>query len=282
MSTPNIPQADIDALKESLRRCSNETIEAAIGYRATKDASLVPVIVTGIIERFLEPDLKPLMSKGDDSLLLFDDLGVDSLTMMEIVILVEETIEISIENEELRELRSIGDIKQFIHSKLSGEAATPASDSELYPIDSAEILKVMPQQPPFLFVNQANVTASGAKGTYLITGNEEILKGHFKDNPVFPASISLEALGQLGVLFLLKSEASATGGEVEATSIYFTSCDGVRCHRVCKPGDLLEMELKLKRVRHPMATFEGNIAIGGEKVVYAEELTLLFDYAKKS
>ena len=121
MSTPNIPQADIDALKESLRRCSDETIEAAIAYRASKDASLVPVIVAGIIERFLEPDLKPLMSKGDDSLLLFDDLGVDSLTMMEIVILVEETILISIENEELRGLQSIGDIKQFIHSKLGSE-----------------------------------------------------------------------------------------------------------------------------------------------------------------
>ena len=159
---------------------------------------------------------------------------------------------------------------------------TPALDSGLLAINSAEILKVMPQQPPFLFVNQADVTASGARGTYQITGSDEILKGHFKGNPVFPASISLEALGQLGVLFLLKATASVTGGEVDATTIYFTSCDGVRCHRVCKPGDLLEMEVKLKRVRHPMVTFEGSISVGGEKAVYAEALTLLFDYVKKS
>lgn len=282
MSTSNISQAEIDALKESLKRCSAETIEAAINYRSSKDASLVPVIVTGIIERFLEPDLKPLMSSGDDSLLLFDDLGVDSLTMMEIVILVEETIEISIENEELRGLQSIADIKRFIGTKLGGQEANPTVDSSLYPIDAEEIQKVMPQQPPFLFIDQANVTGGGAKGTYLITGKEEVLKGHFKDNPVFPASISLEALGQLGVLFLLKAEASVAGGQVNPGSIYFTSCDGVRCHRVSKPGDLLEMEVKVKRVRHPMITFEGYIAIGGEKVVYAEELTLLFDYTKQS
>lgn len=251
-------------------------------YRTSKDASQVPGVVTGIIERFLEPDLKPMMSSGDDSLLLFDDLGIDSLTMMEIVILVEETLDISIENEELRGLQSIGDIKQFIHGKIGGEDAPDDANSALYAIDSREINEVMPQQPPFLFIDQANVTSKGAKGTYLITGKEEILKGHFKNNPVFPASISIEALGQLGVLFLLKADPAELGGNPDAESIYFTSCDGVRCHRMSKPGDLMEMEVKLKRLRHPMVTFEGYIAVNGEKVVYAEEITLLFDYAKKS
>jgi acyl carrier protein len=280
--TPNITQAEIDTLKESLRRCSSETIDAAIIYRTSKDVALVPVIVTGIIERFLEPDIKPMISSGDDSLLLFDDLGVDSLTMMEIVILVEETLDISIENEELRGLQSISDIKKFITSKLGGGEESDNIDTALYPIDSKAIEEVMPQQQPFLFIDHANVTSKGAKGTYLITGKEEFLKGHFKNNPVFPASISIEALGQLGVLFLLKAEPSELGGEPNADSIYFTSCDGVRCHRMSKPGDVLEMEVKLKRLRHPMVTFEGYIAVDGEKVVYAEEITLLFDYVKKS
>jgi len=114
----NITQAEIEALKESLKRCSPETIEAAIEYRRSRNVELVPTIVTGIIERFLEPDMKPQMRSGDDSLELFNDLGVDSLTMMEIVILVEEVIGVSIDNEELRDLRSIGDVKGFISEKL--------------------------------------------------------------------------------------------------------------------------------------------------------------------
>mgnify|MGYP006309111845 CR=1 FL=1 len=121
MANSNITQAEIDSLRESLKRCSPDTVEAAIAYRETGDTSLVPGIVTGIIERFLEPDVKPLIRADNDSLRLFDDLGVDSLTMMEIVILVEETLGISVENEELRGLQSIGDIKGFIHQKLGGE-----------------------------------------------------------------------------------------------------------------------------------------------------------------
>lgn len=281
MATSNLSTAEIEAIEESLRRCTPETIEAAIAYRSTKDSELVPAIVTGIIERFLEPDLKPLMKKGDDSLALFDDLGVDSLTMMEIVILVEETIGISVENEELRELRTIADVKTFIGTKLGdAPAAAPVEDTENYPITSAEIRESMQYGEPFLFVQQAAVSGKKAKGTYFISGNEDFLKGHFVDNPVFPASISIEAIGQLAVLFLIKADPSVTGGKVDPKSIYFTSCDGIRCHKECKPGVLFEMETEIKRLRHPMATFEGNIRVNGEKVAFAEEVTLLFDYAK--
>ena len=281
MATINLSTAEIEAIKDSLRRCTPETIEAAIEYRSSKNSEVVPTIVTGIIERFLEPELKPMMQKGDDSLALFDDLGVDSLTMMEIVILVEETIGISVENEELRELRTIADVKNFIGTKLGAAPATkPTEDTENYPITAAEIHESMQYGEPFLFVQQAAISGKKAKGTYYISGEEEFLNGHFKSNPVFPASISLEALGQLAVLFLIKGDASVTGGKVDPKSIYFTSCDGIRCHKECKPGVLFEMEIEMKRLRHPMATFEGNIKVNGEKVVFAEEITLLFDYAK--
>lgn len=118
VANSNISEEETEQIRDSLKRCSEETIKAAIQYREAKDVELVPTIVAGIIERFLEPDIKPLMQKGDDSLKLFDDLGVDSLTMMEIVILVEETLGVSVENEELRELASIADVKSFIRTKL--------------------------------------------------------------------------------------------------------------------------------------------------------------------
>jgi 3-hydroxymyristoyl/3-hydroxydecanoyl-(acyl carrier protein) dehydratase/acyl carrier protein len=279
VALPNFTEADKETLKDALRRCSTETIESAIQYRETGNGALVPVIVRGIIERFLEPDTKPLMQGGDDSLKLFDDLGVDSLTMMEIVILVEETLCISVENEELRELRSIRDINGFIQEKLGfGDSKPEGDETGSYTFDAAAIAACMPHGEPFLFLNKANVDNKQAQGLYTISGEESFLKGHFKGRPVFPASLSLEALGQLAVLFLLKSESSVVGGTVKPESIYFTSCDGVRCHKMCVPGDKLEMAIKLKRLRHPMATFEGSIEVAGERVVYADEITLLFDY----
>jgi len=80
----------------------------------------LPAIILGIIERFVEPDLRAKLRDPDDDLRPIEDLGIDSLTMMEIVILVEEVLQMSINNEELRHLRTIGDVKQFIECKVRG------------------------------------------------------------------------------------------------------------------------------------------------------------------
>ena len=40
--------------------------------------------------------------------------------MLEIVMLVEQTLQVSIDNEELRDLRTIGDVKQYLNAKVRG------------------------------------------------------------------------------------------------------------------------------------------------------------------
>jgi 3-hydroxyacyl-[acyl-carrier-protein] dehydratase len=89
----------------------------------------------------------------------------------------------------------------------------------------------------------------------------------------------LEALGQLGVLFLLEGGAGEPGKVVNPQTIFFTSCEGVRCHRICRPGDILSISVKPKRLKLPLATFEGAIRVGQEKAAIAEEITLTFDLA---
>ena len=288
--TPATPETPETALRNSLKRCSPATVDAALQFRATRDPALVPAIVIGIIERFTEPDLRPkLHAENLDDIRLIDDLGVDSLTMMEIVILVEEVLQVQIRNEELRDLRTIGDIKIFVDCKLRG--LPPPAPARHMPIE--EIVSLMPMQPPFLFLNEAKITpataiaagatAATATAKYKITGDEFFLQGHFKDNPVMPASMMLEALGQLAVLAILAGALPAEAGyenrAIDPKTIYFTSTDGVRCHRVCKPSDLLQLTVKLKRAKMPLATFEGAIRVGAEKAVLAEEITLTYGYA---
>ena len=278
MPTYQIKEEEIQELKDSLKRCPAGTFEAALKFRETEDPDQVPIVVMGIIERYLEPEMRPKLQQGDDTLLLIDDLGVDSLTMMEIVILVEETLRVSFDNQELRELRTIGDVKSFMDRKIRG--GDEEAGENLQTVASEEILLSMPQQPPFLFLQSAKVGEDAAVGQYKVQGDEFFLRGHFKDNPVLPASILLEALGQLGVLYLLKSPKEGLEGNVRSESIYFTSCDGIRCHKIVKPGDTLLLRIKPKRLRHPLATFEGSISCKGEKVAFAEEITLTFDHAQ--
>ena len=266
-------QVNEEALRDSLKRCPQPAIEAAVQFSRTSDPDLVPTIVLGIIERFVEPDVRPVLREGSDHVRLLEVLGIDSVLMVEIVILVEETLGVHIENEELRNLRSVGDIKAYLDAKLKG-LPLPATKHVL---SFEEVAASMPHQAPFLFLQEARINCTEAEGTYHISGDEPFLEGHFKDNPVFPASLMLEALGQLAVLFLLKSDSPGLGGKVNPNSIYFVSCDGVRCHKMCRPNDVLHLNIRLKKVHPPMVQFEGVILNRGTKVVRAEEISLVFE-----
>ena len=93
-----------DDLRDLLKRCPAGTFEAAIAFRLDKDVTQIEKIVLGIIDRHLEPEQREILSKSDDSLRMYEDLGMDSLTMLEIVMLIEQTLKVSIDNEELRDL----------------------------------------------------------------------------------------------------------------------------------------------------------------------------------
>ena len=268
------PTPEETQLRDSLKRCSAQVVEAAVRFRSTKEVELVPTIVLGILERFLEPGAVERLRQADDDVRVIEDLGLDSLTLMEAVILIEEVVQLSINNDELRSLRTVGDIKVFIDHKVRG--LPPQQPSKYLPLE--QIAAVMPQQPPFLFVREATLSSAWATGTYTITGDEAFLAGHFKDNPIFPASIMLEALGQLAVLYLLEAPSSQLGAPIDPKTIFFTGAEGVRCHRVCRPGDVLKLSVKPKRLRMPLATFEGNIRVGQERAAVAEEVSLTFGF----
>jgi 3-hydroxyacyl-[acyl-carrier-protein] dehydratase len=267
---------DEAALREALKRCSPSTFEAAVQFRKTGNPEHVPAVVIGVIERFVEPDLRMKLKDADDDLRLIEDLGIDSLTMMEIVILVEDVLQMSINNDELRNLRTVGDVKTFIDCKIRGLPLP--KPTKFIPIE--HVAAVMPIQPPFLFLNEASVSSTAANGKYKITGQEFFLQGHFKDNPVMPASMMLEALGQLAVLYLLEGAPTEPGKAVSPQMIFFTGCEGVRAHRVCRPGDILTLSIKPKRMKMPLATFEGSIRVGQEKAVIAEEITLTYGFVE--
>lgn len=141
-----------------------------------------------------------------------------------------------------------------------------------------EIEGIMPHQYPFLFIDSAVIGEGYAKAKYKIRPDEYFLKGHFKDNPVLPGTLMLEAIGQLGVLYLLSSSDSSIGKPVDPKKIFFSSSDNARCLRICRPGETLDMELAVTRIRHPLFFFEGKASVDGQRASFVEKITLTFDY----
>lgn len=143
---------DDPQLREALKRCSPDTYFAACKFRQTGDAGQLPLIIAGVVERFVERELRPKLRTGDATLRLREDLALDSLTMMEIVMLAEEILRISISNEELTQLRTLGDVQQFFETKLhelargaSHRTSDVASGSLAAPVSNALLDLSSPQ-----------------------------------------------------------------------------------------------------------------------------------------
>jgi acyl carrier protein len=120
-------------LRDALKRCSPGTREAACEFRRTGSAAHLPAIVHGLIEHYVAPDARAKLGRAADDLRLVEDLDIDSLTMLEIVYLAEEVLQVSIDNEELRPFRTVGDIKGFLESKLRRVSAQRLTLSSGHP-----------------------------------------------------------------------------------------------------------------------------------------------------
>jgi len=134
-----ISPAEDAQLREALKRCSPCTYYAAYQFRATGDPGRLPAIVAGVIERYVEPDLRAKLKEPNDGLRLAEDLAIDSLTLMEIVLLAEEVLRISIATEELRQLRTLGEVQRFVAAKVrelpaaTGSGPTRAGETAARP-----------------------------------------------------------------------------------------------------------------------------------------------------
>jgi 3-hydroxyacyl-[acyl-carrier-protein] dehydratase len=76
---------------------------------------------------------------------------------------------------------------------------------------SKEIIKLLPYQSPFLFVDQlTEMSSEGITGNYTFKKDEYFYKGHFKNNPITPGVILTECMAQIGVvclgIYMLKDE----------------------------------------------------------------------------
>lgn len=68
---------------------------------------------------------------------------------------------------------------------------------------SKQIIKYLPYQNPFLFVDGINtVSDDGITGHYTFKKDESFYKGHFKNNPITPGVILTECMAQIGLVCL--------------------------------------------------------------------------------
>ena len=123
---------DDPVLREALKRCSPATYYAACKYRASGRPDDLQAVVQGIVERFVDRDRRALLAAPASdhqvgALRLREDLGLDSLAMMEVVMLAEEVLGISVGNDDLAHLQTLGEAQRLVTAAVEAASATVAS-----------------------------------------------------------------------------------------------------------------------------------------------------------
>jgi len=135
------------------------------------------------------------------------------------------------------------------------------------------IKEILPHRYPFLLVDRILELEPGkrAVGIKNVTANEPFFQGHFPQRAVMPGVLIIEAMAQVGGVMILSVE------EHKGKLAYLGTVNGVKFRRPIVPGDTLELETELLRIRSNMGKVRCTARVGGQEVAAAEILFALVE-----
>jgi UDP-3-O-[3-hydroxymyristoyl] N-acetylglucosamine deacetylase/3-hydroxyacyl-[acyl-carrier-protein] dehydratase len=151
--------------------------------------------------------------------------------------------------------------------KLKGRPKVDPDQPPLFDIEG--IRKLLPHRYPFLLVDKIiEMTDNYIVGVKNITFNEPFFQGHFPGNSIFPGVLQIEALAQVGGVFVLSKVE-----DPENWGTLLLKIDNTKFKYKVSPGDqlILKMEL-LSAVRRGICLMYGTAYVGS-KLVSESELT---------
>src|SRR5437763_665541 len=122
----------------------------------------------------------------------------------------------------------------------------------------AEIEAILPHREPFLLIDEVVELDPGERvvARKTVRPDEWYLAGHFPGRPVMPGVLIVEAMAQTGAVAVLSEK------ENRGRMALFAGSDDVRFKRIVEPGDELEPECTLERVRGPIGRGNAPAALG--------------------
>lgn len=133
-------------------------------------------------------------------------------------------------------------------------------------MDIQEIKETIPHRYPFLLVDKVTEMEEGKRvvGLKNVTINEPFFQGHFPEYPVMPGVLILEALAQVGAIAVLGME------ENKGKIGFLAGVDKCRFKRQVMPGDQLQLEVEIIRVKGAIGKGKGIATVNGEVACQAE------------
>jgi len=134
--------------------------------------------------------------------------------------------------------------------------------------DRNGITRILPHREPFLLVDRLtgiSFEEEAIAGSRFISPADPVFAGHFPDFPVYPGTLEVEMIGQLGLClhYFLKSRSIEIPLEVQPLSVRATRIIGAYYLEPVLPGR--EVSLLAKKLDHDefLATMIGQVIVDG-------------------
>ena len=131
------------------------------------------------------------------------------------------------------------------------------------PLDYAAIEKILPHRYPFLLVDRITEFELDKRivGIKNVSLNERYLSFDPNGSAALPPTILTEAVAQVGAILILAKP------ENRQRLPFFAGIQRVRYRRPAYPGDTVEIEAVVLRLRSRMGLLKGVARVNGQRIV---------------
>jgi len=130
-------------------------------------------------------------------------------------------------------------------------------------LDVREIMRILPHRYPMLLIDRITEfePMKYARGYKNVSANEPMLEGHFPGNPLLPGVYMVEALAQLGGAAIMPP------GDLARKVPYLAAIEKVKFKRPVVPGDRLDMEARVTKVKLNIGWVDIQASVDGTNCV---------------
>jgi 3-hydroxyacyl-[acyl-carrier-protein] dehydratase len=136
-----------------------------------------------------------------------------------------------------------------------------------------EILNLVPQRPPFLFIDKIRHKEDKKITTEkYVSESEDFFKGHFPGNPIMPGVLLSEATFQSAAALM-----ALRNGSLKGKTAVVTRINSTKFKSLVRPKDLLVIEVELVDELENASYLKGSIKVNGKTVMSNEFAVALVD-----
>ena len=133
-------------------------------------------------------------------------------------------------------------------------------------LNASQIMEIIPHRQPFMLLDTIEELEPGrrARARKCVTYNEPYFAGHFPKEPVMPGVLIVEAMAQAGAVAMLSQP------EMKGKTASFAGIQSAKFKKKVVPGDVLELEVEIVKVKGPIGIGKGTAYVDGKTAASAE------------